>query len=181
MQWTPTAIPDAILVEPVLCPDARGHFYEGYRRDVFTAHGIPHEFVQDNYSLSAKGVIRGLHYQIAPKAQAKLIQVLQGAVFDVAVDLRRGSPTFGRWVGYELSAANHRILYVPMGCAHGFCALADQTVVMYKVSEFYAPAHERGLRWDDPALGIPWPPLDVPYRLSDRDRHYPTLADAAKP
>ena len=178
MTFTRTKIPDVILVEPRLFPDARGYFYEGYSRDRFAANGIPGEFVQDNYSRSAKGVVRGLHYQMAPKAQAKLIQVIHGAVFDVAVDLRRGSPTFGQWVGATLTGENHHLLYIPSGFAHGFCTLDEHTAVMYKVSDFYSPEHERGIRWDDPALAIAWPTLDVPYQLSDRDRNYPVLRDA---
>lgn len=178
MTFTPTAIADVILIKPEIFEDARGVFYEGYRRDVFTAHGIPAEFVQDNYSRSAKGVLRGLHYQIPPKAQAKLIQVIRGAVFDVAVDLRRDSPTFGRWVGCSLSGANHHLLYIPVGFAHGFCALEPDTLVMYKVTDIYSPAHERGLLWDDPDVRIQWPALDVPYALADRDRRYPRLKDA---
>jgi len=178
MTFTPTKIPDVILIAPRLFEDARGFFYEGYRRDVFAANGIPAEFVQDNYSKSAKGTVRGLHYQVPPKAQAKLIQVLRGAVFDVAVDLRRGSPTFGQWVGRALSSANHHLLHIPTGFAHGFCALEDETLVMYKVSDVYSPAHERGLLWNDPALRIDWPMLDVGYQLSERDRRYPLLKDA---
>lgn len=178
MTFTPTAIPDVLLIEPTVFEDARGSFYEGYRRDVFTTHGIPAEFVQDNYSRSAKGVLRGLHYQLAPKAQAKLIQVIHGAVFDVAVDLRRGSPTFGRWVGATLTDSHHQMLYIPLGFAHGFCALEADTLVMYKVTDVYSPAHERGVVWDDPDLGIAWPALDVPYQLADRDRRYPRVNDA---
>jgi len=178
MTFTPTKIPDVILIAPRLFEDARGFFYEGYRRDVFAANGIPAEFVQDNYSKSAKGTVRGLHYQVPPKTQAKLIQVLRGAVFDVAVDLRRGSPTFGQWVGCTLSSANHHLLSIPTGFAHGFCAVEDETLVMYKVSDVYSPAHERGVLWSDPALGIEWPALDVTYQLSDRDRRYPLLKDA---
>ncbi len=177
MIFTPTKILDVILIEPKVFEDARGHFYEGYRRDVFAAHGIPAEFVQDNHSRSAKGIVRGLHYQLPPKAQAKLLHVIRGAIFDVAVDVRRGSPTFGRWVGERLDSTNHRFLYVPVGFAHGFCALEPDTLVMYKVTAFYSPTDERGLFWDDPAVGIEWPPLDVEYALADRDRAFPPLKD----
>ncbi|OGX40076.1 MAG: dTDP-4-dehydrorhamnose 3,5-epimerase [Omnitrophica WOR_2 bacterium RIFCSPHIGHO2_02_FULL_68_15] len=175
---SPMAIPEVVLVTPQVFPDPRGTFYEGYRRDAFAAHGIHADFVQDNYNTSAKGVVRGLHYQIAPKAQAKLIRVLHGAIYDVAVDLRRGSMTFGRWVGMTLEPTAAKALYIPAGFAHGFCALEEGTTVMYKVTDFYSPAHERGIRWDDPALGIAWPTLGVPYQLSDRDRSYPLLKDA---
>lgn len=179
MTFAPTEIPEVLLVTPQVFPDARGVFYEGYRRDAFTAHGIHADFVQDNYNVSAKGVVRGLHYQVPPKAQAKLIRVLRGAIYDVAVDLRRGSTTFGRWVGVTLEPKTAKALWIPPGFAHGFCALEDETTVMYKVTDFYSPAHERGLRWDDPALGIAWPALGVPHQLSDRDRQYPCLKDAA--
>lgn len=178
MQFTPTAIPDVLRIEPKVFEDARGYFYESYRRDLFAAHGIPAEFVQDNYSKSAKGILRGLHYQIPPKAQAKLVHVIRGAVFDVAVDLRRGSPTFGRWVGETLSGATHRAFYIPAGFAHGFCALEPDTLVVYKVTELYSPAHERGIAWDDPDVAVAWPTLDVPYQLAERDRRYPRLKDA---
>lgn len=179
MTVTPTAIPDVLLIELTAHPDARGEFFEGYRRDRFTERGITVEFVQDNHSRSATGVIRGLHYQLPPKAQAKLVQVTHGAIFDVAVDLRPGSPTRGQWVGERLSQANHRFLYLPAGFAHGYCALADGTCVSYKVSDVYSPAHERGIRWDDPALRIAWPPLAVPYQVSDRDQGFPLFRDAA--
>ena len=178
MIFTPTKIPEVVLIEPAVHEDARGHFYEGYRRDAFAAHGIATEFVQDNLSRSAKGVLRGLHYQIPPKAQAKLIHVIRGAVFDVAVDIRPGSPTFGQWVGADLTGTNHRFLYIPAGFAHGFLSLEPDTLVLYKVSDFYSPAHERGILWSDPALKIAWPTLDVPYTASDRDRRYPLLKDA---
>lgn len=173
----PTEIPDVLLLEPKIYPDARGLFFEGFRQDEFAAHGFP-PFVQDNYNVSAKGVIRALHYQIMPRAQGKLVRAVRGAIFDVAVDLRKGSNTFGRWIGVTLNDQAHRALYIPPGFAHGFCALEDETAVMYKVTELYSPAHERGVRWDDPALGIVWPALDRPYQLSDRDRQYPVLADA---
>lgn len=178
MRFTSTKIPEVILIEPTVHEDARGGFYESYRRDAFTAHGITTEFVQDNVSRSAKGVVRGLHYQLAPKAQAKLIQVLRGAIFDVAVDLRRGSSTFGQWVRVTLSGTNHHQLYMPIGFAHGFCALEPDTLVLYKVTAFYSPAHERGILWNDPDVGIRWPALDVAYALNERDRAYPRLKDA---
>ena len=178
MIFTPTKLPDVILIEPKVFGDPRGHFYEGYRRDLFAAHGITAEFVQDNYSRSAKGIVRGLHYQIPPKAQAKLIHVIRGAIFDVAVDVRRSSPTAGRWVGARLDDTNHQFLYIPAGFAHGFCALEPETLVMYKVTDFYSPTHERGLFWDDPAVGIAWPALDVEYALAARDQAFPVLKDA---
>jgi len=178
MTFTPLDVSEVVLILPCAFGDARGFFYEGYRKDVFAAHGIPERFVQDNYSFSVRGVVRGLHYQIPPKAQAKLIHVTRGAIFDVAVDIRRGSPTFGRWVGRTLTGENHGMLYIPAGFAHGFCALEDGTQVIYKVSDFYSPLHERGVLWSDPAIGIEWPRLDGAYQISERDRQYPLLQDA---
>ena len=175
------SIPDVVVVEPQVIPDARGKFFESYRQDVFNQFGIHVQFVQDNYSYSSfKGSVRGLHYQIPPHAQAKLIHVLRGKIYDVAVDLRRASPTFGKHVAVELSEQNHWALYIPEGFAHGFQTLEDDTAVLYKVSRFYAPHHERGVRWNDPALGIQWPgpPPSTPQQLTDRDRQYPLLKEA---
>ena len=174
MKITPTAIPDVLLIEPDVFGDARGFFQETWHARRFAEHGLDVTFVQDNHSRSNRGVLRGLHFQ-NPVAQGKLVRVVRGAVFDVAVDIRRGSPTFGRWVGYELSGDNHRQLWVPPGFAHGFCVLEDGTDFLYKCTDYYAPEHEHGVRWDDPAIGIEWP--DMEFLLSDKDRTAPLLAE----
>lgn len=150
-------MPDVVLVEPKAFDDGRGFFVETYRRSQFEANGIPDAFVQDNHSHSIQGVLRGLHFQKHPKAQAKLVMAVCGEIYDVAVDIRRGSPTYGRWIGVYLSGQNHRMLYVPVGFAHGFCVLSDQADVMYKVTAEYSPEFEGGIRWNDPELGIEWP------------------------
>ncbi len=175
MKFTPTAIPDVILIEPDVFRDTRGVFFEVYRRDLFHKNGIQTDFVQDNQSLSMKGALRGLHYQAAPKEQAKLVRVVRGEVFDVVVDIRPGSRTFGRYVAETLSDENRKMLFVPAGFAHGYLTLSDEAEFLYKVSELYSPSHERGLRWDDKDLGIPWPKLDKAYLLSDKDKLYPGL------
>ena len=179
MEIVETAIPDVKILTPKKHGDHRGFFSETYNRKVLAEHGITLEFCQDNHSLSAEvGVLRGLHFQTPPYAQDKLLRVTRGAVFDVAVDVRRGSPTFGRHVTVELTADNWKQILVPKGFAHGFVTLEPNTEVMYKVTAFYAPDCDRGIRWDDPALGIRWPvdPADV--TLSDKDRNQPLLADA---
>ncbi len=137
-------------------------------------------FVQDNHSLSSKGALRGLHYQVAPRAQAKLIRVIRGKVFDVVVDLRKRSKTYGKCITEILSSENKKMIFIPEGFAHGFLALESGTEVLYKTSDFYSFKHERGIAWNDPALGIRWPKLGVPYQLSEKDRHYPVLAEANK-
>lgn len=177
MKFSPTSISGVVLIEPEVFRDARGHFLETYRRDVFEKNGLAADFVQDNVSVSKKGVLRGLHYQVAPKAQAKLVRVCRGEVFDVAVDLRPGSPTYGKSVSQVLSAQNGRMLFVPAGFAHGYLTLSDEAEFLYKVTELYSPAHERGLKWDDPALGIPWPKMAAPYLLSDKDKKFPGLKE----
>ena len=178
MKITPTAIPAVLLVEPKKHGDARGFFSETYSRRGFAAGGILCEFVQDNQSLSGPvGVLRGLHYQIPPAAQDKLVRVVRGAILDVAVDIRRGSPTFGKWVSAELSAENWHQLFVPAGFAHGFVTLEPDTEVCYKVSADYSPAHERGIRFDDPAVGVDWRVDAGKLTLSDRDRRHPSLAE----
>lgn len=177
MKFTPTDIPGVVLIEPRVLEDARGFFLEDYRKDLFAANGIRSEFVQDNHSLSKKGVLRGLHYQAPPRAQAKLVRVVRGEVFDVVVDIRPDSKTFGRHIAQTLSAANKKMLYVPEGFAHGYLTLSAEAEFLYKVSDFYSPEHERGLRWDDPALGIAWPGLDVPVALSDKDKKFPGLKE----
>ncbi len=159
MQITPTAIPEVVLIEPKVFRDDRGFFLETFQANKYRAAGITQPMVQDNHSGSRQGVLRGLHYQIH-KPQGKLVSVTAGEIFDVAVDLRRSSPTFGRWVGVTLSAENHRQLWVPAGFAHGFYVLSDWAEVIYKVTDFYDPASERTLIWDDPEVGIAWPLRD---------------------
>ncbi|MET3548180.1 dTDP-4-dehydrorhamnose 3,5-epimerase [Paenibacillus favisporus] len=177
MKVTPLNLQGAALLEPVVHGDNRGFFMESYNEDVLEKQGVKFSFIQDNQSLSAEpGVIRGLHYQLNPKAQTKLIRVLTGAIYDVIVDVRKSSPTFGKWVGVILSEHNHRQLLVPKGFAHGFCTLAPNTQVLYKVDEYYSPENDRGILWNDPALGIDWP-TSKPI-LSDKDQHHPLLKDA---
>lgn len=157
MQIIPTEIADVLLIEPRVFGDERGFFFESFNEKIFQDKvGAEVRFVQDNHSCSAAHVLRGLHYQIQ-QSQGKLVRVVAGAIFDVAVDIRRSSSTFGQWVGYELSAENKRQLWIPAGFAHGFVSLADRTEVLYKATDFYAPAHERCIRWDDPDLAIVWP------------------------
>jgi dTDP-4-dehydrorhamnose 3,5-epimerase len=177
MQVTSTVIPDVLVIEPKVFGDARGFFLESFNQKAFDAAvGRPVTFVQDNHSRSRKGVLRGLHFQQAPHAQGKLVRVIQGSVFDVAVDVRRGSPTFGRWVGLELSAANHKQLWIPAGLAHGFLVTSDSADFLYKTTDYYEPASERALRWDDPAFGIVWPDIGEAPTLSARDAQAPLLA-----
>ena len=164
-----------VRIVPDVFRDARGFLLEAYRKDLFAAAGMDVEFVQDNQSCSARDVVRALHFQVPPMAQAKLIRVVSGAIFDVVVDLRPGSPTFARWAGQWLSDDDHEMIYVPEGFAHGFAALQDSTHVEYKVTRPYSPAHDRGLAWDDPDLGIRWP-VERPL-LSPRDRAHPRLKD----
>ena len=174
MQVTPTAIPDVLVIEPKVFGDARGFFLESFNQKAFDAAvGRPVTFVQDNHSRSRKGVLRGLHFQQAPHAQGKLVRVIQGSVFDVAVDVRRASPTFGRWVGLELSAANHKQLWIPAGLAHGFLVLSDVADFLYKTTAFYAPASEGSIRWDDPTIAIDWPLLGVAPVVSAKDAAAP--------
>ena len=168
MNVTPTAIPDVLLIEPTVFGDDRGFFMETWQRRRFAEIGIDHDFVQDNYSRSAYGTLRGLHYQIQ-QPQGKLVWVTSGEVFDVAVDIRKHSPTFGEWVGETLSAGNKHILWIPPGFAHGFCVTSDEADFQYKCTDYYAPSHERAIRWDDPALGIDWPLTGEPI-VSDKDQ-----------
>ena len=180
MNVIPTALPGVLIIEPRVFGDARGFFLESFNQQAFDA-AVGHEvrFVQDNHSRSAKGVLRGLHYQLPPHAQGKLVRVTQGAVFDVAVDLRRGSASFGRWVGVELSGDNHRQLWLPPGLAHGFVVTSDSADFLYKTTTYYAPEAERSIRWDDPAIGIDWPALGSAPLLSAKDAAAPPLAEAA--
>ena len=179
MKVTPTALPEVLLIEPQVFGDARGFFMESWNEARFNA-ALGHDvhFVQDNHSRSSRGVLRGLHYQLDPHPQGKLVRCVSGAVFDVAVDLRRSSPNFGRWVGYELSADNQRQLWIPPGFAHGFMVLSETADFLYKTSGRYAPACEGAVRWDDPAVGIAWPLDGVTPRLSAKDEAAPLLADA---
>lgn len=178
MRFVPTAIPDVIVIEPQVFGDDRGFFMETYHRAKFSAAGIELDFVQDNHSRSLQGTLRGLHYQIR-QAQGKLVRVVKGEVFDVAVDMRRSSPTFGKWVGMVLSEDNKRQMWVPGGFAHGFYVLSPSADFVYKCTELYAPEHERCVRWDDPQLAIDWPLLDrrAPL-LSTKDAAGMSLADA---
>ena len=177
MQATRLAIPDVVLIEPKVFGDARGFFYESFNQRAFNqATGTAYQFLQDNHSRSAKGVLRGLHYQIQ-QPQGKLVRVAQGAVFDVAVDIRKSSPTFGQWVGAELSADNHRQLWVPPGFAHGFVVLSDTAEFLYKTTDYYAPEHERCIAWNDEELAIQWP-LGLTPVLSVKDQLGVTLRNA---
>ena len=163
MQITPTALPEVLLIEPKVFGDARGFFMESWNEARFNeAVGSAVHFVQDNHSRSSRGVLRGLHYQLAPHAQGKLVRCVSGAVFDVAVDMRRSSPNFGRWVGHELSAENHRQMWIPEGFAHGFLALEDDTHFLYKTTDYYNKDAERAVVWNDPAVGIVWPLSGAP-------------------
>ena len=174
----PLAIPDVLLITPSRLGDERGFFSETYSHKALAAAGFDRVFVQDNHSLSGKrGVLRGLHFQRPPAMQDKLVRVAHGAVFDMAVDIRRGSPTFGRWVGAELSAENWRQLLVPVGFAHGFVTLTETTEVLYKVTDDYAPELEGGLRWNDPAIGVEWPLPASEVITNKRDGEWPPLAD----
>lgn len=174
---TPTAIPGVLVIEPSVHADARGYLFESFNRRVFAAlTGFDREFVQDNQSSSVRDVVRGLHYQIR-QPQAKLVRVISGEIFDVAVDIRRGSPTFGRWIGERLSAENRRMLWIPIGCAHGLAVLSPTCELLYKVSDYYAPEHERCIRWDDPQLGVRWP-IAGEAIVSARDRQGTPFAQA---
>ena len=177
MNVTPMAIPDVLLLEPKVFGDARGFFFESYnQRTFFEAIGIQVGFVQDNHSRSAQGVLRGLHYQIQ-QSQGKLVRVVAGSVFDVAVDIRTESPTFGQWVGEELSAENKKMMWVPYGFAHGFLVLSEYAEFLYKTTDYYAPEHERAIVWNDPQIGIAWPLTGEPV-LSAKDQAAKSLKEA---
>jgi len=177
MQLTQTALPGVLIIEPRVFPDGRGFFLETYHRNRYGEYGINDDFVQDNLSCSVKNTLRGLHYQ-RPHSQAKLVQVLSGEVFDVAVDIRVGSPAFGKWVGVRLSSENRKQFYIPRGFAHGFCVLSDMAIFSYKCDDFYAPDCEGGISWSDPGLAIDWPVKDP--LLSPKDNNYPCLKDISK-
>lgn len=178
MKATLLAIPDVILIEPRVFGDDRGFFFESYNRQAFReATGVDPDFVQDNHSRSAKGVLRGLHYQLPPKAQGKLVRVTVGEVFDVAVDIRPGSPTFGKWVGETLSAENKRQMWIPPGFAHGFLTLSDSAEFLYKTTDYYSPEHERCICWDDISIRVDWPLSGLP-ALSEKDAQGACLEEA---
>ena len=177
MKITPTTIPDVLVIEPKVFGDARGFFYESFNQNAFNeATGLDVNFVQDNHSRSGKGVLRGLHYQVQ-QPQGKLVRVVRGAVFDVAVDIRKNSPTFGKWVGVELTEDNHKQLWVPPGFAHGFLVISDSVDFLYKTTDYYAPEHERCIKWNDPEIGVEFPKSIFP-KLSERDQQGGTLRDA---
>jgi dTDP-4-dehydrorhamnose 3,5-epimerase len=178
MQCIPTDIPDVIRLQPTVHGDDRGYFMECYRRDLFAAHVGRVDFIQDNESRSGRGVLRGLHYQLPPYAQCKLVRAVVGRILDVAVDIRRGSATFGRHVALELSQDNKSQLFIPRGFAHGFVVLSQEAVVLYKVDAPYAPDHERGIRFDDPALGIDWRNDAARVLVSEKDRQLPSFSEA---
>jgi dTDP-4-dehydrorhamnose 3,5-epimerase len=178
MKFVPTRIPDVVVVEPRVFDDARGFFMETWQKQKFAAGGISADFVQDNHSSSRQWVLRGLHYQIR-HAQGKLVRVTQGEVFDVAVDLRRSSPTYGQWVGETLSDSNRRMLWIPPGFAHGFLVLSERVEFMYKCTDYYSPQHERCLLWSDPTVGINWPlPPGIEPIISGKDSSGLTLEQA---
>lgn len=177
MELLKTAMPGVLVLRPDRFADARGFFSETFRDSWMEEAGLPTCWVQDNHSSStARGTVRGLHFQVPPRAQDKLVRVIRGSVFDVAVDLRRGSSTFGRHVAVTLGAAGGEQLLIPKGFAHGFCTLEPETEVLYKVTDYYSPEHDRGLLWSDPALGIDWPVTEITALVSERDRGHPTLA-----
>ena len=173
MKFTRAQIADVLIIEPAVCRDHRGFFFESYNEKALRKTGVSIRFCQDNHVCSTRGVLRGLHYQIAPQAQAKLIRVIRGSIFDVAVDIRKESPTFGQNVSFTMTAEDKKTLYIPEGFAHGYLALEENTEVLYKVSDFYAPSLERGILWNDPSLNIKWPNLGMEYKISERDKKLP--------
>ncbi|MFQ2784395.1 MULTISPECIES: dTDP-4-dehydrorhamnose 3,5-epimerase [unclassified Aeromonas] len=178
MNFIKTAIPDVLIIEPKVFGDARGFFYESFSQKLFddaVGHNI--NFVQDNHSKSSKGVLRGLHYQLAPRAQGKLVRCVAGEVFDVAVDIRKDSATFGQWVGVVLSAENKRQLWIPEGFAHGFVTLSETAEFLYKTTNYYSPEHDRGVIWNDPTINIKWPEMGE-FLLSDKDKKQKSLLEA---
>lgn len=178
MEFVPTRLPEVVLVKPRVFSDDRGYFFESWHQRKFADAGIVGDFVQDNHSHSSRHTLRGLHYQLQ-QPQGKLVRVTRGEVFDVAVDIRPGSPRYGEWVGVNLSEVNHYMLWVPPGFAHGYLALSDEIDLIYKCTDFYAPQHERAIRWDDPQIGVRWPlPPDAVPLLSGKDAAAPRLQSA---
>jgi len=171
-----STVPEIIVIDPDIFKDDRGHFLECYRAQLYLDHGIPDRFVQDNLSSSKRGVVRGLHYQLG-RPQGKLVWVVYGEIFDVGVDIRRGSPTFGKWVSFILSSENYRQVYFPEGFAHGFCVTSETAIVAYKCTDYYEPKEERGLRWDDPSLTIEWPVANP--IISHKDSRFPLLVEVS--
>jgi len=174
--FTKLSIPDVILIEAKPFPDERGFFLESFKESSFIANGISTKFVQDNFSHSVKGVLRGFHYQKNPKAQAKLVTTLRGEIFDVVVDIRKGSSTCGKWIGETLSEQNHKLLYIPEGFAHGYCVLSDKADIFYKVNKEYSPEHDGGFIWNDPEIDVKWP-VEKPI-VSKKDQKLPILKNA---
>lgn len=173
------SIPDILIITPKIYPDSRGWFMETYKESEWITFGIKETFVQDNHSKSPYGALRGLHFQKPPVAQAKLVRVIQGEIFDVAIDIRKGSPSYGQWVSATLSSENKQMLYVPVGFAHGFCVTSETAEVLYKVTEEYSHQHEEGIIWNDPEIAVPWP-IRAPI-LSEKDGDYPHLKDIETP
>lgn len=178
MELIQTGISDLLLIKPVVFEDARGYFYESYNKYSFKKAGVDFNFVQDNQSLSSRGIIRGLHYQLLPYAQTKLVRVIEGVIFDVAVDIRKGSPTYGKWYGIELSGDNKHQLLIPQGFAHGFSVLSERAVVLYKTDDFYKKEAERGIAYNDPELNIDWKIAPENVLISERDRLLPCFRKA---
>lgn len=178
MEFIASTIPEVILIKPRIFGDARGFFFESYKKSLFVNNGIKQDFHQDNHSHSKRGVLRGLHYQIGNAVQAKLIRCTKGAIFDVAVDVRKSSPTFGKWVGYKLSEENKYMLLIPEGFAHGFLTISEEAEVLYKASNEYSVESERGVIFNDPVIAIEWPKLEIPYILSEKDLILPLLHKA---
>ncbi len=176
-KFTRLEIPEVILIEPRVFPDPRGYFLESYKEKEFSDNGIDVKFVQDNHSVSQKDVLRGLHFQRKPKCQAKLVRVAKGAIFDVAVDIRKNSPTYLKWIGVELSEENHLMLYIPEGFAHGFVSLRDETHLLYKCSDDYSPQHDGGIKWDDKDICIKWP-IENPL-VSEKDEKLPYVKECS--
>jgi len=177
LKFIPLRLNEVILIEPKVYGDERGFFLESYHVQRFAENGIDVRFVQDNHSQSSRGVIRGLHFQKTPCEQGKLVRVVRGAIFDVAVDIRRNSSTFGQWVAEVLDEENKKMLYIPPGFAHGFCALQNNTDVLYKVTHIYSSAHDQGVLWNDPDIGIEWPDLNMDYIVSPKDQKNPRLKE----
>jgi len=177
LKFIPTPLPDVLLIEPKVFQDERGFFLESYQKKNFSEAGIPFDFVQDNHSKSSQGVLRGLHYQIK-QSQGKLVKVIAGEIFDVAVDIRKHSPTFGKWFGTYLSAENKQMLWVPIGFAHGFYVTSTQAELLYKATDYYAPQWERTIAWNDPSINIQWPILDEPPVLSPKDEEGNLFSEA---